>query len=229
MSGKDETNDRDGMRQFLLELVHDNPIDSVIAKDVGRFTTNKASGAWIARQEAAGKLKCVGTTTNRLGRKVNRVFCNGWIPKDDNLRHELIGTRLRLLYDEYEFDRGHRVGNCFADLVMRNGGRRFEMEVDCNSTKSRIKICGRVEKHNDCDCDILFVVSDPRGNCERRLRQLMDWLRDARENVFFTTLSRLQEHGAYARVWDYIGRQGELKRVPLPVGPMCPGNSDDTP
>ncbi len=217
------------MRQFLLELVEENPIDVSITHEVCGSVSQRATGAWMARQEAAGTLKLVGLAKDANGSRRVRVFCNGWNPKEDNLNHELIGTRIRLLYLKYEFVRGHRVGEYYADMRMQDDRYVWDFEIDCGTMK-RKRVESRWRKYCDCTHDVLIVAAPRKGNPEARLRQLMSWSQDIKDIAFFTTLERLKAHGPYARVWDYIGRgEGPLKRVKLPVDTVEHSHAEVTP
>ncbi len=222
-----ETPDRHGMKLWLLDFADRHPINAAIAAMVLQVTP-KAAAVWLRRQEEAGKLKCVGTMKNAKGRKVTKVFCNGWVPKEDNLAHAIKESWYVLLFPQFEFERGHRLGNCYADLIQTNGGRRLEVEMELGTIKKREKIQGRIRMHMQCDCDLLIVAAS--SNSERRLTQLMEWTEGIRDGVFFTTLERLQTSGAHARVWDYHGRgNGPMKRVPPAITLPSQPSSADTP
>ncbi len=231
MPTKETAANRDGVRQYLIHLADEgHPIDIEIVEKIGQFPTSKAAAVWLQRQEAGGKLKCVGTRENRQGRKVQKYYCNSWEPKEDNGRHEIIGTWYCILFPLFQFQRGHRIGGCYADLVQTSGNNRWEVEIDCGTIRDKSKMLGRMKKHADCDCDLLFVIATKNGKCEERLQRIMQWYAGQRDGLFYTTLERLEKHGAHAPVWDYEGRgEGPFKRVPLPVWPTFQQNTGDTP
>lgn len=207
---------RHGVRQYLLELAHDNPIDIDVAMTLNAFPTRNAGNVWFQRQESAGNLRCVGFRKDAQGRKVIKVFCNGWQPKDDNLRHEVLATMVRILYPAYRFERGYKLNDCFPDSVMTDGEHTFEIEIDCGTMK-RLAVQRRARRHK-CHNEVLFVVAPKIGDPDERLKRVMEWSEGLGERGFFTTLARLQELGPHARVWDWIGRgEQPLKRVKMPV------------
>ena len=223
-SGKPKS---DPLRNYLRQIVKDNPINLDIIEDIGKFSTRKAAGAWTARLVASGNLTEVGTMKDANGRKVIPVYCNGWKPKDDNLRHEIIGTWVRLLYPVFHFRRGPKINDCLPDMVMTDGEHTYEFEVDCDTMPMK-KVKYRWKAHK-CEHDILVVTAPEHGDPEARLKQLLDWSEDLGERGFFTTFDRLRTLGPHARVWDFYGRKGELKRVKLPAATAFQVDAQDTP
>jgi hypothetical protein len=220
--------ERDGMRNYLLHIAQDNPINLDIIEDVGQFVTRKAAAAWAARQQASGELpEPIGTMKDANGRKVASVWCHTKY-KDDNLRHQIMGTWFRLLYPAFRFEREPREHACFADMLMTDGEHTYEIEIDCGTMKhDRVK--ARWKKHK-CEHDILIVVAPKTGDAENRLKQLLDWSKVLGQRAFVTTLERLKEHGPHAYVWDYLGRgNGPMKRVKLPVASAVESYMQDTP
>ena len=218
--------DRDGIRESLLPLAEDNPLDLDIIEKNGKFSTRKAAQAWANRKVATNELKHVGTMKNHQGKKVVSVYCNGWTPKDDNLRHETVGTRLRLLYPGFHVDRGYGLPFA-ADLVLRNAGKTFSVEIDCGSLK-RSRVQARWLQYRGCQHDLLIVAA-PLRNSEGRLMTLMDWSESVARIASFTTIERLEEFGAHARVWDYLGRGASpLRRIPVAVTTPIQHSADGT-
>ncbi|MFN0018078.1 MAG: hypothetical protein ACKVP0_07460 [Pirellulaceae bacterium] len=219
--------DRDGVRERLLQLAEDNPIDLDIIEKHGNFPTRKAAQVWASRQTNAGRLKHVGTMKNGQGKKVVNVFCNGWTPKDDNLRHEVVGTRMRLLFPAFNVERGY--GLPFqTDLVLKNAGRVFYVEIDCGTMK-RPRVHARWREYLKCQNDLLIVAA-PIRNSEGRMHTLMEWSQSVGRIAHFTTIERLESHGSHARVWDYLGRRDPmLRRVPLAVPPVIESLGEGTP
>lgn len=204
-------------REAITDFADENPVNASFIEQVGDFKNRKACDAWITRQEAVGKLKCVGTMKNGQGRKVTKVYCNGWQPKEDHLAHEVAASWIRRVFQKLECRRGHRVGEFFADLRMTDGTYTWDVECDCGSMKET-KVRGRWRKYRTARHAVLIVAAGKRDP-EARMRQLMAWSDEIAHIAFFTTLDRLQQHGAGARVWDYIGRGDEpLKRVKLAEG-----------
>lgn len=216
------------MRQYLVEIAEDNPIDLDIAEAFGDFPNRKATAAWLARQESCGNLRCVGTRRDAQGRKVIKVYCNGWKPKDDNLRHEIIGTFVRLIFSMFQFVRGYKVNDCFCDMLMITDERHYEIEIDGGSLRQK-QVQWRWRRHK-CDHSIL-VITDPNvGDPEDRLARLLKWSGELGDRVFLTTLDRLRQHGPHARVWEFIGRgEKPLKRVKPPVSSAFEDDAQDTP
>lgn len=202
--GTTETAKRNAIRQGLIDLAWDNPINLDTVFENGDFPTRKAAAVWLNRQEESGDLKSVGLMKDAQGRKVMKVFCNGWNPKDDNLRHEVVGTQIRLLFQDFRFIRGYRVTDCLCDMLMTDGDHTYEIEIDCGTMKQR-QVRWRWKKHK-CQRDILVITSPKSADAESRLNRLVDWSDELGERAFFTTLDRLKTHGPHARVWDYIGR-----------------------
>lgn len=124
-------------RTDLIAIANLHPINLDLVDEYGDFPNRKAAAAWLNRQKASGNLKCVGLMKDPNGRKVVDVFCNGWTPKDDNLRHETIGTRIRLLYPAFHFTRGYKLSECYEDMRMTNAEHRFEIEIDCGTLKHK--------------------------------------------------------------------------------------------
>jgi hypothetical protein len=214
------------VREWLLQLAEDNPLILDIIEKYGEFSTRKAAQAWTNRKVAANELKHVGTMKNGQGKKVVSVYCNGWTPKDDNLRHETIGTRLRLLYPGFNAERGYGLPFA-ADLVLRNAGRTFAVEIDCGSMK-RSRVQARWRQYRECQHDLLIVAA-PLRNSEGRLMTLMDWSQGVARIASFTTIERLEEFGGHARVWDYLRRgTSPLRRVPVAVATAFQHPADGT-
>jgi hypothetical protein len=212
---EEESKHRDGMRKYLSHEAETNPINLDIVEDVGAAPTRKAGAAWLNRQEVLGVLPCIGTMKGRDGRTNLKVHCRTNY-KTDNLKHQIIGTQVRLMYPVFECEREPRDHACFSDMTLKNGDHVYEVEIECGTHK-RISFTSRIKRHK-CDRDILFVVSPKFGDPERRLKQVMEWSVAVADRAFFTTLDRLQKQGPHANVWDYLGRDdAPLKRVKLPV------------
>lgn len=193
-------------RKELIELAYDNPINIDIAEEYGDFPSRAATTEWIRRQEVSGTLRCVGMMRDALGRLKLKVYCNGWEPKHDNLRHEVIGTRIRLLYPQFQFLRGYNLTECLADMVMTDMTHTYEIEIDCGTMKQK-QVRWRWKRHK-CAHDKLVITAPKDSKPEDRLRRLLSWS-DELENAYFTTLERLQTAGPHSRVWDFVGRGNE--------------------
>ena len=175
-------------------------------------------------------LTCCGMVKNAQGKKVQKYFCNSRAIKDDHANHELMGTIVAIVFHEFQFQRGHRLGSCFPDLIMTHPiAPQLEaaIEVDCG-TMAKLRVLARWRAHSQCKHDVLVVVAC-KGDQTRRMHRLMEWSDGIKHLAYFVTLETLEQAGPHARVWDYIGRGvRELKRVKPPVPSSFSGNAQGT-
>lgn len=192
---------------------------------IGDFPTQEAAAAWAAKHRRRGWLKYVGSAKNDAGGRPVDCFCNGWVPKFDNLRHELIATRACVAHPGATFRRGYDVhGTYRPDFEMRyrdtlGEDQLFYGEIDCGTMKQE-KVRARWRKYRGCTDTLLAIAaSNPaRGIAsEARMGQLMRWSADIASTALFTTMERLQDAGPFGRVWSEIGEQG-FRALRTPVG-----------
>ena len=116
------------------------------------------------------------------------VYCNGWKPKSDHLRHELLLTDFLLCYPEFAVVRGWLVNQRIRpDAEMRNGETKLNVELDTGKQTYRMVQRRQKEAYAD-EQDLLLYVT----LTERRMAGLIQHSEAVKDIALFTTLERVQ-------------------------------------
>jgi len=153
----------------------------------------------------SGKIRLVGTVSFRDHGRPEHVYCNGWRPQADLLRHEVLLTDFLLLYPKAAITRGYKVDKSVrADAEMVLGGRKFFVEFDTGEmTYARVQ--RRWTRYRSTS-DFLLVVT----RSERRLEGLLNHSERVSQIALFTTLDKVKQ-SPYGEIWiDCFGNNGAL-------------------
>ena len=133
------------------------------------------------------------------------VYCNGWKPKADQLRHELLLTDFLLCYPETDVLRGWLVNRRIRpDAEMTKDGRLFYVEFDTGhesyaQVRRRQKVYAGVQ-------DILLYVTMTKT----RMAGLIRNSDSVKSIALFTTLEQVMSNPT-GDVWKSCGgRQGKI-------------------
>ena len=114
-----------------------------------------------------------------------RAFCNGWKPKRDQLRHEILTTDFLLGYPTAEIVRGWDVDpHIRPDATMQLDGITYHIETDTGSESFR-RIEKRQKVYSHVNDFVLYVALS-----ERRLQGLIRHSQQIQRIALFTTLER---------------------------------------
>ncbi|MCA9075848.1 MAG: hypothetical protein KDA93_12495 [Planctomycetaceae bacterium] len=114
-----------------------------------------------------------------------RAYCNGWKPKRDQLRHEILTTDFLLGYPSADVVRGWDVDpHIRPDATMQLDGITYHIETDTGSESFR-RIRKRQKVYAHVDDFVLYVTLS-----ERRLQGLMQHSQQIQRIALFTTLER---------------------------------------
>jgi hypothetical protein len=139
------------------------------------------------------------------GRPEN-VFCNGWKPKYDQLRHELLLTDFLLGYPEGDTLRGWAVSRRLRpDAEMTLGEYFYYVELDtCEQSYAQVR--RRQARYAGVEDYLLYVTTS-----QKRLEGLRRHAHEAVKKIaLFTTLDEAQRdpHGA---IWiDCLGEKTSI-------------------
>lgn len=188
-----------------------------LAHRLGYYGSYSAAAAQFAqmRSRKTDRLRHVGQAIlsgKKTGRPVD-VYCNGWLPKVTNLRHEMKQSEFCLLgYPEADHMRGYDLHPLLPDAIMTLGPTRFFVEMDCG-TMDRKKVQARWQKYTDADDagafeDVILVVTAPRmQDPAERLEQLFAWSEGIGHIAYFSTLEEVLLE-PYGDVWTDIEGTG---------------------
>jgi hypothetical protein len=115
-----------------------------------------------------------------------RVFCNGWRPKYDQLRHELLLTDFLLCYGEADTLRGWAVDRRLRpDAEMTLDGYFYNVELDTGE-QTHAQVRRRQAAYAGTDNFLLYVTTSTK-----RLDGLRKNVHDAVKRIaLFTTLDQ---------------------------------------
>ena len=140
-------------------------------------------------------LRLVGQiVTGEAGRPEN-IYCNGWKPKYDQLRHDLLLTDFLLAYPDADTIRGWAVSRRLRpDAEMTLGDYFYYVELDTGE-QSYAQVRRRQTRYAGVEDFLLYVTSTPkrldglRRNAHEAVRKialfttLADALREPRSNL----------------------------------------------
>lgn len=179
MESETEAKGKGRARLDVLKSARQHPVTVRQIQRIGEFETYNQAAVWANKKRNQGLLTHVGTIPNECGtgRSID-VYCNGWQPKRDNLRHEVKGTDFCLLYPQATFRRGYHVGDLRPDIEMELDGHLYLIEIDCGTmTKAKVlKRWQRYKKRDDITVFIIAVGNPLRGiESDERLKELIRW------------------------------------------------------
>lgn len=209
----------EGTRLRILQFARQHPLTVRQIEQIGAFGTYARAAVWTHAKRKQGLLTHRGTIRNDHGNgRGLDVYCNGWMPKADNLRHEIKGTDFCLLYPQATFRRGYQVGPFRPDIEMELNGQLYLIEIDCASL-TRTQVQKRWARYRKFDADtgtiLIVAVSNPRRGIDstERMQELIRWSESMYGIASFTTLEALQADPYGAVLWDAEeGRYRALKR-----------------
>lgn len=167
------------------------------------FTSSQATYRRVEKLRRQGLLRLVGQiVTGDAGRPEN-IYCNGWKPKYDQLRHELLLTDFLLLYPEADTLRGWAVNRRIRpDAELTMGDYFYFVELDTGE-QSYAQVRRRQARYAGVE-DFLLYVTSSRSRLEGLRRNAHQ---EVRKIALFTTLVDVQAdpHGT---VWtDCLGEK----------------------
>lgn len=131
------------------------------------------------------RLRSVGSVILTATGPAVRAFCNGWKPKRDQLRHEILTTDFLLSYPTAEFVRGWDVDpKIRPDATMTLDGITYHIETDTGSESFR-RIEKRQQVYAGVDDFVLYVTLS-----DRRMDGLMRHSEKIDRIALFTTLQQ---------------------------------------
>lgn len=141
---------------------------------------------------------------NDTGRP-ERVYCNGWKPKPDQLRHELLLTDFLLCYPEADVLRGWLVNKRIRpDAEMMLQGRLFYVELDTGH-QSYSQVRRRQRVYAGVEELLLYVTLK-----QSRKAGLIRASKSVSSIALFTTLAQVQTDPCGA-IWESCsGRVGSI-------------------
>jgi hypothetical protein len=133
------------------------------------------------------------------------VYCNGWRPKEDHMRHEVLLTDFLLRYPQASVRRGYDVDQPIrADAEMVLNSRRYFVELDTGEMTHR-QVRQRWSVYRDVT-DFLLVVT----SSESRLEGLRRNAEAVAGIALFTTLTAAME-SPLGEIWiDCAGNRAAL-------------------
>lgn len=197
--------------------MRNHPSDIHHIQQIGGFDSYQQAAAWTKANREV--LNHIGTCPNDrgTGRSID-MFCSGWQPKRDNLRHERKATTFCCLYGDAVFRRGYYVGPFRPDVEMELNDHLYLIEIDCG-TMPRPRVLKRWTRYRKFDADtgtvLVVAVSNPRRGIDsaERMQELIRWSESMYGIACFTTLEMLQADPYGPVLWDAEeGRYRSLKR-----------------
>jgi hypothetical protein len=135
-----------------------------------------------------------------------RVYCNGWKPKCDQLRHELLLTDFLLLYPEADTLRGWAVNRRLRpDAEMTLAGYFYRIELDTGE-QTFAQVRRRQARYAGIEDYLLYVTLT-----EKRLEGLRRHAHEAVKRIaMFTTLAGAQRD-PHGEIWiDCLGEKAAI-------------------
>lgn len=172
------------------------------------FGTPQATYRRLARLVALKQLRIVGEIMVNDSGRPQKCYCNGWRPKPDQVRHEVLLTDFLFCYPEAHVVRGWLVNKELRpDAEMTLGGIHFNVELDTGS-ESHSQVRRRQGVYVSTSDMVLFVTLS-----ERRMNGLMKGCLDEVKGMcLFGTLDgvRAEPEG---EVWmDVDGNRASIVR-----------------
>jgi hypothetical protein len=194
---------RDRLVEWLLGL---HPATAAMLVSVGLFPTKGKALRRLNRLAAKGRVRFVGTVRRKAGRP-EHVFCK-WLPKADDLRHEVELTDLCLRLDAGQILRGPDVTDqaIRPDAEARINGRLYYVELD-RGTMGYRQMERRLRLYEGCTDFVLWVcpTRDRRDELRARAGRI-------RGIALFATFAEATA-SPHAPVWiDVGGAVGALPR-----------------
>jgi hypothetical protein len=151
-------------------------------------------------------LRLVGTVVVGDAGRPEHIFCNGWKPKYDQLRHELLLTDFLLGYPEGDVLRGWAVNRRLRpDAELTLDGYFYFVELDTGE-ESLAQVRRRQARYLGTEDYVLFVTLSPR-----RLEHLRQRAHEAVKGIaLFTTLDEALREPR-GEIW--IDCQGERTSI----------------
>ena len=193
--------------EWLRWLLQSHPATAGMLAEIGWFPSRKKASRRLQRLTQRGQVRLLGTVYLKPGRP-EHVYCRGqW--KGDNVLHEVQLSRLcfRIHADEVRRGPGETDSELRPDAEAWIGGRRFLIELDCDTKAYPAVVRTRLTKYRFCRDFVLWVApSLARMEGLRRHAALL------RETALFTTLD-LALADPHAPVWlDVDGGRTALPR-----------------
>ncbi len=135
------------------------------------------------------------------------VYCNGWRPKPDMLRHEVLLTDFLLLYGTARVRRGYDVDESIRpDAELWLSGRKFNVELDTGELSHR-QVEERWSLYRNVKEYLLVVTCS-----QARLEGLLQCAEPVSGIAMFTTLDAAKD-SPHGEIWvDCFGNRVSLPR-----------------
>ena len=170
------------------------------------FGSQQAVYRRLARLVELKQLRLIGEIMVGDSGRPQKVYCNGWKPKPDQIRHEVLLTDFLFCYPSSYITRGWLVNKDLRpDAEMTLGGIRFNVELD-TGTESHSQVRRRQQVYVGSTEFVLFVTLSAR-----RLRGLTSKCLTAVKDIcLFTTLDQVKTDPA-GSIWiDSNGGQTSI-------------------
>jgi hypothetical protein len=170
------------------------------------FTSPQAAYRRIEKLRDQGLLRLVATLVVSDSGRPEHIFCNGWKPKYDQLRHELLLTDVLLSYPEADTLRGWAVNRRLRpDAEMTLDGYFYFVELDTGE-QSYAQVRRRQARYSGIQDFVLYVTLS-----QKRLEGLVRHAHEAVKKIaLFTTLDQVlaTPHG---EIWvDCFGQKTSI-------------------
>ena len=169
------------------------------------FPSDAAAYKKVRKLVEQRKLRKIGTVMLQDVGRAEDVFCNGWKPRMNHLRHELLLSDFLLAYPSADVVRGWRVDKRIRpDAEMTLEGNRFNVELDTGTEDYR-QVKHRQRAYRGVTDFLLYVTTS-----ERRRDGLVRHSEAVRNIALFATLEDVlaEPHG---EVWrDCFGNRASI-------------------
>lgn len=151
---------------------------------LGQFPSPQAAYRRVAKLREQGLLRLIATIMLADAGRPEQIFCNGWRPKYDQLRHELLLTDFLLAYPDADTLRGWAVNRRLRpDAEMTLDGYFYFVELDTGE-QTYAQVRRRQSRYLGTADYVLYVTQS-----DRRLEGLRRHAHDAVKRIaLFTTL-----------------------------------------
>lgn len=188
-------------REEIVTIANIHPLTVDEVYELGLFKNRKTAASWLSTNISNGWLQKVGEVKwpDRSKGRRKTVVCNGWWPKSDNLRHEMIATKVWMTYRWEGAVRYDPTDPIRSDMKWPDlDGKMGRLEIFC-CTQGKKQWASRLEKYEGNEDYPLIVVAPKRGNSERELQKLLSWSRSFTQAAF-TTWDRI-DADAGGNIW----------------------------
>lgn len=195
---------RDARLRWLLDL---HPVTAAMLVTIGWFPSTNKAGKRLRRLVQKKQIRLVGTVCRNGGRP-EHVYCR-WLPKADQLLHEIELTELCFRLDAETIHRGPHVEDTLRgpDAEVWINGHRYCLELDRGSMRLGQIVSQRYRKYEGCLDLVLWVC--PTEARRDTLRQRAESLRPI---ALFTTFAEALV-SPHRDIWlDYQGERVALPR-----------------